>query len=317
MILRTTVLLLALALPAGAFDQGGFRLAWPVACALGDSCHIQQYVDHDPGPTAQDFTCGTLSYDGHDGTDIALPTRAAMAAGVQVLAAAPGIVKGARDGIADFVPKVAGKECGNGVVIQHADGWETQYCHMRQGSLRVRQGDVVQTGTPLGMIGQSGMADFPHLHLSVRHNGSKVDPFEPQGGACSPDPGPGLWSNPEPYEQGGFLDAGFTAAIPEFDAIRAGLPTRPLPATSAGLVLWAYAFGTRAGDAMQFTVTGPQGQVLQELVALEKTQAQMFRATGKRLKTSAWPAGPYQGTVTLTRDGAIIDTVTTQVTVTP
>ena len=312
MILRTTLLTLALAHPAGAFE-----LAWPAACTLGETCHIQQYLDHDAGPGATDYTCGPLSYDGHDGTDIALPTRAAMAAGVQVLAAAPGTVKGTRDGIADFAPKVPGKECGNGVVIQHADGWETQYCHMRQGSVAVRQGDTVDTGTPLGLIGQSGMADFPHIHLSVRHNGAKIDPFEPQGDTCAQAPGPTLWSTPELYQPGGFLDAGFTATVPEFAAIRAGLPTQALPATAPGLVLWAYAFGTRAGDDLLFTLTGPQGQVLQDTVKLEKTQAQMFRAIGKRLTSKAWPHGTYQGTVTLNRNGKAIDTITAQVSITP
>ncbi len=77
-------LLMALAPPAGAFD-----LAFPAGCTLGQDCYIQQYHDHDPGPEATDYTCGPLSYDGHDGTDIALPTRAAMAAGVAVLAAPP------------------------------------------------------------------------------------------------------------------------------------------------------------------------------------------------------------------------------------
>ena len=38
-------LTLALAPPAGAFE-----LAWPVDCRLGDTCHIQHYVDRDPGP---------------------------------------------------------------------------------------------------------------------------------------------------------------------------------------------------------------------------------------------------------------------------
>ncbi len=314
--LRLTLLTLALAHPAGAFEHAPIKLAWPAACTLGETCHIQQYSDHDAGPGATDYTCGPLSYDGHDGTDIALPTRAAMAAGVQVLAAAPGTVKGTRDGIADFVPKVEGRECGNGVVIQHADGWETQYCHMRQGSVLVRQGDSVETGTPLGLIGQSGMADFPHVHLSVRQNGSKIDPFEPDAAAtCSLTPGPTLWANPQPYEPGGFLGAGFTDAVPSFDAIRAGLTNDALPQTAPGLVLWAYAFGTRNGDELHFTITGPTGEILQETAALDKTQAQMFRAMGKRLTTATWPPGPYQGTITLTRNGQKIDQTRTDVTI--
>ena len=62
----------------------------PVACSVGETCFIQQYFDHDPGPGASDYTCGTMSYDGHDGVDIRLPTVAAMHKGVDVLAAAAG-----------------------------------------------------------------------------------------------------------------------------------------------------------------------------------------------------------------------------------
>ena len=316
MILRLAILTLALAHPAGAFELAPISLAWPAACILGDTCHIQQYPDHDPGPGATDFTCGPLSYDGHDGIDIALPSRAAMAAGVQVLAAAPGVVTGTRDGVQDFVPKVAGRECGNGVVIQHADGWETQYCHMRQGSVLVHQGDKIETGTALGLIGQSGMADFPHVHLSVRHNGAKIDPFAPDPtAACSPNQGANLWTLPEPYEPGGFLAAGFSPAIPTFDAIRAGLPTEPLPETAPGLVLWAYAFGTRASDEMTFLITGPQGQILQETALLDRTQAQMFRAMGKKLTAAAWAPGHYTGEITLQRGGQNIDQTTADVTI--
>ena len=304
MIRLSALLTLALAFPAGAFE-----LAFPVDCALGDTCHIQQYSDHDPGPAAVDFTCGPLSYDGHDGTDIALPTRADMAAGVAVLAAAPGVVRGVRDGVADFAPVVEGKECGNGVLVEHADGWATQYCHLRQGSVLVTSGQSVDAGAKLGLIGQSGLAEFPHLHLSVRHDDTEVDPFAPDTAACALTLGPTLWTTDVPYEPGGFLGAGFSAAVPDFDAIRAGLPTTALPATAPGLVLWAYAFGTRAGDRLAFQVIGPDGAFLTEEVMLEKTQAQMFRALGKRLTAAAWTAGPYQGTVTLLRDGTAIDQI--------
>ena len=312
------LLTLALALPAGAFELAPFKLSWPVACTLGDTCHIQQYADHDPGPAASDFTCGPLSYDGHDGTDIALISRAEMAEGIAVLAAAPGTIKGVRDGVADFVPFEPGRECGNGVVIEHKGGWQTQYCHMRQGSVLVKPGDQVEAGTPLGLVGQSGMADFPHVHLSVRHNGSKIDPFEPDPAAtCNPTPGPELWATPVPYEPGGFLAAGFADNVPTFDAIRAGLPTAPLSATAPGLVLWGYVFGGRAGDKMEFTITGPQGETLKTSAKLEKTQAQLFRASGKRLTAPNWPAGTYQGTITLLRGGAQIDQIAAQVQITP
>ena len=303
------MLTLALAYPAGAFELAPFKLSWPVDCVPGDTCHIQQYLDHDLGPAAADFACGPLSYDGHEGTDIALPTRADMAAGVGVLAAAPGVVRGVRDGVADFAPVVEGKECGNGVLVEHADGWATQYCHLRQGSVLVKPGQSVDAGAKLGLIGQSGLAEFPHLHLSVRQNDTEVDPFAPDTAACALTPGPTLWATPVPYEPGSFLDAGFADAVPDFDAIRAGLVAAPLPATAPGLVLWAYAFGTRAGDRLAFEITGPEGAFLSEEVTMDKTQAQMFRALGKRLTAASWPPGPYQGTITLLRDGTAIDQI--------
>ena len=77
------------------------QFVWPVACEIGRTCVIQQYVDHDPGPGARDYTCGTLVYDGHTGTDIRVPDLAAQRAGVDVLAAADGAVLRTRDGMAD------------------------------------------------------------------------------------------------------------------------------------------------------------------------------------------------------------------------
>lgn len=294
--IRSLLITLALASPAGAFNLG-----FPLRCDLGKTCYIQQYIDHDTGPNAADFTCGSLSYDGHDGTDLALPTRAAMQAGVDVLAAQAGTVKGLRDGVADFAPKLAGKECGNGVLLDHGDGWETQYCHLKQGSISVRLGEVLAQGDVLGQVGQSGMADFPHLHLALRHNGVTVDPFAPDPLAtCGPQTA-SLWQETLPYVAGGLLQIGIATAVPDYAAIKAGLQSRDLPQTAPALVLWAYFYGVKPGDAILFELTGPAGHVLQERSVIEKSQALGFRATGRRLKTKAWPQGHYEGTARLMR----------------
>ena len=308
--IKALTLSMALAFPAGAFE-----LAFPADCRLGDSCYIQQYVDHDPGPSAQDFTCGPLSYEGHDGTDIALPSRAAMLTGVNVLAAGAGTVKGLRDGIADFAPVVADKECGNGVLVDHGGGWETQYCHMKQGSVRVQVGDAVVPGSVLGQIGQSGMAEFPHLHLSVRHNGAELDPFAPDSLTSCGAPGPGLWGEPLAYQPGGLLSLGISAAIPDYPAVKAGLASPDLPKDAPALVVWAFLFGAQAGDAILFRLTGPDGDVLTERTVLEKTQAQAFRAVGRKLKIAKWPAGRYQGEAILQRRGVELGREQVEITV--
>ena len=308
--IKALTLSMALAFPAGAFE-----LAFPADCRLGDTCYIQQYVDHDPGSSAQDFTCGPLSYEGHDGTDIALPSRAAMLTGVNVLAVGAGTVKGLRDGIADFAPVVADKECGNGVLVDHGGGWETQYCHMKQGSVRVQVGDAVVPGSVLGQIGQSGMAEFPHLHLSVRHNDAELDPFAPDSLTSCGAPGHGLWGEPLAYQPGGLLSLGISAAIPDYPAVKAGLASPDLPKDAPALVVWAFLFGAQAGDAILFRLTGPDGDVLTERTVLEKTQAQVFRAVGRKLKTAEWPAGRYQGEAILQRRGVELGREQVEITV--
>lgn len=304
-------LAVAAALPATAEAP---RLALPIDCTLGDSCYIQNYVDHDPTAAATDFTCSGLTYDGHKGTDFGLPSLAAMQAGVSVLAAAPGIVTSLRDGMPDtgYTPETAAsikdRECGNGVVIDHGDGLVTQYCHMKRGSISVRRGQRVETGVPLGQVGLSGHTEFPHLHLSVRRNKAVIDPFDAdRRDTCAADAAHhSLWQDTPAYAAGGMLSAGFSSDIPSFTAVKSGASVSTLPADAPALVIWGYAFGTRAGDTMRLDMTGPSGFAFAQDVTLDKAQALVFRASGKRRPATGWPSGRYTGTTTLMRDGKVL-----------
>lgn len=315
--MRQLAPMLATALALGSGAGAEPFLSLPIDCRLGEDCHIQQFVDRDPGPGATDFRCGPLSYDGHRGTDFALPTRADLMPGVAVLAAAPGRVLATRDGMADILqtgpdaPDVTGRECGNGVVIDHGGGWQTQYCHLASGSIFVREGDEVAAGQQIGAVGLSGKTQFPHLHLTVRRNGEVVDPFAPSDAAsCTPDPGDSLWLSPPEYQPGALIDAGFSTSVPDYDAIKAGLPD-PVLDPSAPIVLWGYLFGGQAGDVLRIVADGPDGQAFAHEVTLERTQAQLFRAFGHRAPDGGWPRGAYQGTLTLIRDNTVIDSTDT------
>lgn len=313
MIARAAIFISALA----SFPAAGAPvLEHPIDCELGESCYIQNYVDVDPTQKSTDFACGHLTYDGHKGTDFALPTLADMQRGVTVRAAAEGVVAGTRDGVTDAVYSeaaeagVKGRECGNGVAIDHGEGWTTQYCHMKKGSISVSNGQMIKAGTPLGQVGLSGKTQFPHLHISVRHNDQIVDPFAPSGPdtSCNPDYSETLWIEAPEYTAGGLVRLGFDTKVPAFADIKSGAAGyTTLPADAPALVLFAQAFGSQKGDIVTITITGPNGFAFEHKATIEKPQALFFRAAGKKRPLQGWATGVYQGTVTLTRNQSTHD----------
>lgn len=312
--MRLPFFLLLTTLPATA--QEGFQLTFPVDCELGETCMIQQLMDHDPGPGAHDYLCGPMSYDGHRGTDIRVPDMEALAEGVTILAAAPGRVLGSRDGVPDAGREnyPEGQDCGNGVLIEHENGWQTQYCHMAEGSVIVTQGDQIEVGQPIGEMGFSGSTEFPHLHISVRQNGSDVDPFSPNDATTCGAETPPLWVDDVTISPGGILSIGFSNTMPTYEAIQAGTADAvEVSSTGEALVIWGFFHSGRAGDIITSTISAADGTVYHSQdVTLDRTQAQLFRATGRRIR-SALPTGIYTGTVSLTRDGILIDEVTTTI----
>jgi hypothetical protein len=285
-----------------------------VDCEPGKTCYIQQYMDHDPSDDAQDFLCGPRTYNTHKGTDFAVPTAQDAKEGVDIIAAAAGTVLGTRDGMPDVwdgkynEDAIKGRDCGNGLVIDHGAGWQTQYCHMQNGSLTVNKGDNVETGTILGQIGMSGRTQFAHVHLSVRKDGKQVDPFAPNGVTCNAPSQTTLWLKEPLFQPGGFLDIGFSDKVPKYRDIKLGSANTRLTRTSPALVSYIYLFGGRTGDKIELTFTGPGELRVSETYDLSKNSAQFFRAIGKKRRSAPWPGGIYQAEAKLIRDGGIIDT---------
>jgi hypothetical protein len=305
-------MLLAPAAQAGA--PYGLRL--PLDCVPGTTCWVIRHVDHDPGPGARDYRCGRLTGDGHTGTDFAVRDLAALDEGIEVRAAAAGVVAGRRDGVADtpFEPAAAGRirgmECGNGVRLDHGDGWESFYCHMRRGSIAVAVGERVAAGQRLGLVGLSGETDFPHLHFDVRHDGRPVDPFV---GLARPDPcaaGPAPLWRPEvaaalPYRQPVLSNAGIAPRQPEKAAIRAGGEREPaLPLASPMLALWLDAYWVDAGDRISFRLAGPDGAaVITRDFELAHSHQRWFGFASAPRPTTGWPPGVYRGEILVERPG--------------
>jgi murein DD-endopeptidase MepM/ murein hydrolase activator NlpD len=116
-------------------------LSFPVAAALGDRF----------GPRGDRF---------HSGIDLL------AAAGTPVRAAGPGTVT--------FAGWSAGGY-GNLVVIAHANGVSSWYAHLSR--IDVTSGTAVTAATQVGLVGATGNATGPHLHLEVRLRGAVTDPL--------------------------------------------------------------------------------------------------------------------------------------------
>jgi len=290
---------------------GGFSL--PVMCALGRDCWTLNYPDMAEDSRVLDPACGARSYDGHKGTDFAIRDTVAMRRGVNVIASASGTVLRVRDGVADRRlrtandrSRVAGRECGNGLVIDHGSGWETQYCHLRRRSVVVRPGQTVRRGQQLGKVGLSGRTEFPHVHLSIRHDGRVLDPATGRsvGSGCR-EKGRSLWKDAgaQAYAPFALYAVGFRSAGPSGDDIKADASSpKRLSADAAALVLWAAAFGVRNGDRLSLRIVSPGGTVFfKHTVLLEKNQAWRMEFSGRNRPEKGLAPGVWRGTATLNR----------------
>lgn len=318
-----TALSCAWPIHAGAAGQPGApSLDLPIRCTPEKDCWVANYVDVDPSKGYRDYRCGPQTYDGHRGTDIAIRDLAAMREGVPVVAAAPGVVIGMRDGMADVdMRKIGGRkalkgmDCGNGVLVRHGDGWSTQYCHLRKGSVTVRSGDKVVAGQQLGLVGLSGRTVFPHVHMTVRHGKTVVDPFIGLNRAqdCGPGENP-LWNKDVlerlRYKSARLYHVGFAGTKPSLDDIRGGrLNGDTLPRDAPAIYVWVEVFWARPGDTIVFTVTGPDGSVVyraqQDFKTNKKTVGGRTAFFGGRKRGSQlWSTGTYQGDVRLIRESA-------------
>ena len=60
-------------------------------------------------------------------------------------------------------------------MVQHGNGLISVYKH--NSALLKKQGDVVQAGEAIAIIGNSGeLTTGPHLHFELWHEGKAVDP---------------------------------------------------------------------------------------------------------------------------------------------
>ena len=302
---------------AHAEEQPKFSL--PLNCENGTTCFLQSYVDIDLTRKRQDPFCGTATYNGHKGTDIRVQTIAQLKGKIPILAMADGVVVGMRNGMTDRLAatqsdfeKLKGKECGNGVVINHpglGDGkWQTQLCHLAKGSVRLKKSDRVKRGDMIGFMGLSGATQFPHIHFTVRHKGKFIDPVRgiAAGGSCQPEKDESLLTDKAAKTlkniETPLLESGFASGRVSGKTL---LFARAPKVTAKGpMVFYAKFLNLHKGDQIRLTLTGPEGPMAQSTTKpLDRPKATYTAYTGKQGEVGS---GNYEGKADLLRNGKII-----------
>lgn len=312
--MRPFLILALAAIPvAPAPAKGPVALSMPLRCDMGRTCWIQKYADLADGPERRDYRCGALTTDAHDGVDFRLSSLAQMRLGVVIVSAAPGVVLRVRDGEADVAVGAGGvgngRDAGNGVVVDHGDGWETQYSHLMKGSVRVRPGDRVAQGATLGAVGLSGNTEYPHLHFSIRHAGIEIDPFSGQAlpGQCGNRSARPLWDAATlrtlSYQSGQIVRLAFADAPQSRATLQAADPR--LPGRNSAMVLMVERIDVKAGDVHRFDLRGPDGRViLTQTMTLERGNLSWIGYAGKKPPATGWQPGRYMGSFTASRAGS-------------
>lgn len=224
------------------------------------------YVDLDPtSPGFHDWACRPFTYDGHEGTDCSLRSFAEQFIGVPVFAARDGTVVYVNDGLPDT--NVNGGYLGNLVVLDHGDGYESQYWHLRMNSITVSLGSVVKAGQQIGLVGSSGNSYGPHLHFQTMVNtpeGWKV--HEPFAGACRPGPSDWLDQAPQDSEALYLCDFGitrtdlFTLPSPWWEPW--ALPTHPqIAVTDPQVVFWWFVWNFPQDALIGVKFVRPDGSI--------------------------------------------------------
>lgn len=88
------------------------------------------------------------------------------------------------DGIVTLV-KHSRKGYGNEIVIDHQFGHETRYAHLNK--ILVKDGQRVERGQLIGLMGSTGRSTGTHLHYEVRYNKRPVNPLFFFSDNLSPD----------------------------------------------------------------------------------------------------------------------------------
>lgn len=146
------------------------KFSIPIECKFGEDCFLLNQVEK--------VECAQLPFSTKDGVIFIAKHDALVRDGIKILASQDGRVKAVRSNVDDQDKSTVGiAPCGNGLIITHANGYETQYCYLRKDSIKLKKGDKVKEGQELGLMGMSGNINYPALLFTLKQKNKHIDPF--------------------------------------------------------------------------------------------------------------------------------------------
>jgi murein DD-endopeptidase MepM/ murein hydrolase activator NlpD len=220
------------------------------------------YVDVDPTTGFHDWDCSEFVYDGHNGNDMDIRSFGEQIIGVPVFAAQDGIVIDTHDGEFDMNTSWQGQPA-NYVIIDHGNGRETWYFHLKMNSVIVSPSQPVFAGQQIGMCASSGVSTGPHLHFEIHDDcPNTCAVFEPFAGDCRS--GESGWVEQPPLDRSAYLhDFGVT-----HESINAAGPwpftwprTGQLALSDPNVKVWWYGTALPANSVWRVTFVRPDGTI--------------------------------------------------------
>lgn len=242
--------------------------------SIKSSCQSEQFITPIDGEYMHDFfivnyvdwqytgfldhSCGTKSYDGHQGTDFVIRNFSQMDSGVYVFAADDGVVTFVLDTLFDRNKTAISGGFGNYICIKHDNLFYTYYAHLKKYSALVHAGDSVHAGDTIGMVGSSGYTSDPHLHFEVWYD--SLYNWDPFSGVCgNPET---LWIEPLPYENDfGIIDYDCNNFIPTLDTLKERLPSQKTFTYPSDSIInfWMQGYGVLENDVSEVKWITPDG----------------------------------------------------------
>ena len=264
----------------------GSRLAtvslnWPLQAASGfNDCsfyYVAAYVDQNNATGAfSDYNCGSNTYDGHKGTDIAIgpfPFYKMDNSQVEVIAAAAGTIIAKHDGEYDRNCVGSGSALtANSLIIQHSDGSYALYWHMKANSLTSKTvNQTVAAGEYLGVVGSSGSSGGPHLHFEVWAGSTQSTMNDPFSGTCNTINPNSWWASQKPYTEPGVIKS----SVHTTDVVLPACPATETPNESTSFTIpfqglglapgyakfYAYVRNSTSGGVTSMSILNPNNSV--------------------------------------------------------